>query len=346
MNVKARFMKVVQSAIRADCSYPNEDRIKQQENEFFPRWTSVIYSSSETQFSQNWAAFVAIYGKPPFRQIITYLEDGWFNHRQHFVRAWTDKILHFGHLATSRAEGAHAMLKRYLEASVYDLQGTVKRIGLTLDDRAVEYRAAISAERNKRPIQLLRNTIFSQVLGKISAHALYKVRDAYSQSEKSEKPCQGVMARTMGLPCAHILRQRAASSGTLCVTDFHPHWHLYPPSEFPPPDLYSRLLEPAVRKGPGRPRGARNEPHSSQPDRSTKRSPSEFELETSKRRKRKADKGSGGGNVAVWNIDRTGRTVGHTDTAISQESMAVLMERATAAVTGLAEANIVEKSRE
>ena len=42
--------------------------------------------------------------------------------KEHFVTAWTSKCLHLGNINTSRVEGSHAALKRWLKVSTLDLQ--------------------------------------------------------------------------------------------------------------------------------------------------------------------------------------------------------------------------------
>jgi hypothetical protein len=48
---------------------------------------------------------------------VTYLRNEWLKPGQseHLVEAWTSQYLHFGIRVTSRVEGAHAYIKRYLK---------------------------------------------------------------------------------------------------------------------------------------------------------------------------------------------------------------------------------------
>jgi hypothetical protein len=47
---------------------------------------------------------------------VTYLQNEWLKpgQRERLVKAWTNQYLHFRIRVTSRAEGAHAYIKRYL----------------------------------------------------------------------------------------------------------------------------------------------------------------------------------------------------------------------------------------
>ena len=63
-----------------------------------------MYSKSEAEYEQQWAAFERA-RKPA---IIDYIYKVWIqNHKEKFITAWTDKVRHFGHRVTSRAESAH-----------------------------------------------------------------------------------------------------------------------------------------------------------------------------------------------------------------------------------------------
>jgi hypothetical protein len=50
------------------------------------------------------------------QQCVSYLQNEWLKEgqRERLVEAWTNQYLHFGIRVTSRAEGAHAYIKRYL----------------------------------------------------------------------------------------------------------------------------------------------------------------------------------------------------------------------------------------
>jgi hypothetical protein len=82
--------------------------------------------------------------------------------------------------------------------------------------------------------------------------------------------------KSMGLLCAHKMRERIRSNGVLQLDDIHPYWHILPIAPLVTEPL---ILEPAIVVGKGRPSlpqptsGSR----SRQPQNSTCRDPSAFE---------------------------------------------------------------------
>jgi hypothetical protein len=54
---------------------------------------------------------------------VEYIKSTWLTltRKTQIVRAWTDQYLHFGVTVTSRIEGAHAVVKRFLEGLSSDL---------------------------------------------------------------------------------------------------------------------------------------------------------------------------------------------------------------------------------
>lgn len=93
--------------------------------------------------------------------------------------------------------------------------------------------------------------------------------------------CSGQTMQNTGMPCIHTVKNCMDSNEPLQLHHFHPHWQLNGdiPHEINPRLL---LLNPAVVRSRGRPRGATNNPTVSQiqtnetPE-STQREPSQHE---------------------------------------------------------------------
>jgi hypothetical protein len=102
--------------------------------------------------------------------------------------------------------------------------------------------------------------------------------------------CSGLAFHTTGIPCIHTILSAERGPG-LSVADFHPHWHLTAPmvpastvsaSTWNPPVPASQVQNPPKAVTRGRPptssaRQAISQPIS-QTQRSTQRSPSQFEI--------------------------------------------------------------------
>jgi hypothetical protein len=83
---------------------------------FEAAWRAVIQARTIEQFDKHWLDFQIQYSTPKTEQCVTYLQNEWLKpgQRERLVEAWTNQHLHFGIRVTSRAEGAHAYIKRYL----------------------------------------------------------------------------------------------------------------------------------------------------------------------------------------------------------------------------------------
>ena len=80
------------------------------------RWRTIIRAQTIEQFDNYWLEFQDSILKPKTQQCVTYLQNEWLKEgqRERLVEAWTSQYLHFGIRVTSRGEGAHAYIKRYL----------------------------------------------------------------------------------------------------------------------------------------------------------------------------------------------------------------------------------------
>jgi hypothetical protein len=78
---------------------------------FLQFWNDVIGATTEDVFAATWIALHGAYPEPEFVAAIAYPENEWLRHKEKFFHAWTDHHLHFGHRATSKAEGAHVLIK-------------------------------------------------------------------------------------------------------------------------------------------------------------------------------------------------------------------------------------------
>ena len=82
-------------------------------------WTNVCTLKTIANYDAGWSAFQFKYvGK---LDVVSYLDKTCIPHKAKFLRAWTDKMIHFQNTSTSVVEGAHSALKRYLQKSTGNL---------------------------------------------------------------------------------------------------------------------------------------------------------------------------------------------------------------------------------
>ena len=105
------------------------------------------------------------------------------SHKEKFVRAWTNLIPHFGHIVTSRGEGAHNVVKEFIASSMENLFGCYERIVQSIKSFQIEFTTELAKQQTKiiflaQPTT--RGDIFQQINRKISYYALRKLFEQVS----------------------------------------------------------------------------------------------------------------------------------------------------------------------
>jgi hypothetical protein len=89
----------------------------------------------------------------------------------HFVRCFADEHIHLGMRVTSRAEGSHAVIKKYINLAKCDLLTVQQRLNLMLEAQFTELRETIE-KKKLRVIHAHRQPIFQNLVQKVSKFAL------------------------------------------------------------------------------------------------------------------------------------------------------------------------------
>ncbi|KAI9913578.1 hypothetical protein PsorP6_006380 [Peronosclerospora sorghi] len=92
---------------------------------------------------------------------------------------------HYGYTGTSRVEGMHATLKRYLQVSTGDLKSVKDKISLAVENQRCEILTALSAEQMQIPY-MFRVKLYDELVRKVSMHALRKSEDQCVMAESGE----------------------------------------------------------------------------------------------------------------------------------------------------------------
>ena len=106
-------------AVLARCqpAFPKAEEWK----EFYGFWHSIINSPTAEAYADRLAEFQEKYASEYIEEV-GYIKSTWLiPFKEKLVRAWVDRLPHFGNTATSRVEGIHALLKSYLKRSTFDL---------------------------------------------------------------------------------------------------------------------------------------------------------------------------------------------------------------------------------
>lgn len=217
--------------------------------EFLRCWNSVVNAGDEPTFVAQWSQLRSQYpGK-----ISEYLEKTWICHKERFVRTWTNKVLHFGNLVTSRAEGKHAVIKKWISVSSGDLRDVYKKLMLSVEHQEQEIRRALAYDRATTRIPH-QQAIWAGVRRKLSHYALNKVE---REVDKARHPgplpvCTGSFHSTLGLPCAHMIRDVLVTPpGQIRMDMFSRQWWLDQPTadDNPPVNMtITQVLQQVVER--------------------------------------------------------------------------------------------------
>lgn len=147
---------------------------------FLLSWNDVVYSKMKDIYINNWSEFELLYSEK--KDAIEYIKKVWLPCKEKFASAWTKKYLHFGNRTSSRAEGAHAKLKLYLQNSKGNFQEVKRKMCLAIEHEFNEIKIRLASER----IQIPHNCnmpIFRDLLSNVSRFALEKIYEQYDKAK-------------------------------------------------------------------------------------------------------------------------------------------------------------------
>ena len=207
-------------------------------NLFFNGWLTLVYSASEVAFENNYKQFNETWSL--FPKALLYIQRNLYPLRFKFVLAWTNQFRHLGSTSTSRAEGLHAQIKKYIISSREDLLGVCTALKLALETQLCEIK--ITVENQKIANYYRFGSFFSKVKNKISVYALDMVLKQF-QLQKPLNRCTDTFSMVYGIPCAHLLETKILNNEKLEVDDFFEHWKLCAIATDERNDLFEPLVE-------------------------------------------------------------------------------------------------------
>ena len=195
---------------------------KEEWDEFLSSWTNLIKSPDQFAFEEALKSFEVNYSEKYL--VLDYLRNTWLPLKEKFVYAWAEKYLHFGNHVSSRVEAAHAMLKKHLRVSTTDFLQVKDKIRLAIENQFQEIKARLASERIRIPHKF-HIPLFEKLLSHVSVFALEEIYKQYKLACDGEfGQCRGHFQSSMGLPCAHKIREK--KDGILELDDIHPQWRI------------------------------------------------------------------------------------------------------------------------
>ena len=176
-------------------------------------------------FEEAWIQFQARYSGA-HSQCVQYLSQTWITHKQKFVDVWIDSYLNLGEKATSRCEGTHATLKKYIKVYTGILLAVYEHLSFASVTQRDHINAAISAQRVVIQHEVAVNPISTNIRCQIAHRALSLADKQRLKIHDDRSICTRSFHTSMGIPCSHMIAEAILTRGYVVLTDFHPHWHL------------------------------------------------------------------------------------------------------------------------
>ncbi|KAL9570411.1 hypothetical protein ACKAV7_005419 [Fusarium commune] len=260
----------VNTAVLANCmnSFTRDKKNPQRMEEWkeFERlWKEIIFSPTQEIYYERLQKFREHYEVNHLTEI-GYLMTTWLNpHKQKFVRAWTDRWLHFGQYVTSRCEGIHHQVKSDSGGSQGDLFETWRVICRVVVNQLSEVKSNQAQQHSTTTNIRESKALYDNIRGWVSHEAILKLENQRERLKEEVPDCTGVFTRTQGLPCAHQLIDLMKANMPIPISKIHSHWRYrrpgHPQPIIQPRKVFDRLIL-----------------SSTIPATSTQREPSQFEL--------------------------------------------------------------------
>jgi len=218
-----------------------DERLK----EFNGFWSQLLYAQTEDAYNRIWQTILQRYQYTQ-PKILSYLTRVWLSFKETFVQAWTDKIRHYGHVDSSRAEGVHRAIKRRMISKKAHLNDVVDHLTRYLDLHNRQLRQELEYDQQNERTDL-QNPLYRKLHGHISYYAIDQIEEhrrfhnlTLKNAHLPLTACKQVFTTTKGLPCAHILQQRIQDHLALEIADFDAQWRI---------DRFQEIAElPPIRK--------------------------------------------------------------------------------------------------
>ncbi len=240
-------------------THSNDTTIDPKWEGFLKDWSLLLSSATELEYTTNLTKF-----RIHPQVAVSYIEDTWLKWKEKLVQYWVDSNLHFGIRVTSPIEGCHAGLKMHLKVSTGDLRSVFTKLVpyWPMQHHIIMHSAA--QEQNKTKHSLNKGYL-SKVQDKVYDRALQLIvkEVAKLNKEKSDNliltDCACIIQSSMGLPCFHTISLRLRGDGYIKPEDIHPFWWYtrLETSTYSAHEEDRLVLDPAIVRGKGRPKGAK-----------------------------------------------------------------------------------------
>ncbi|XP_020216699.1 PKS-NRPS hybrid synthetase CHGG_01239 [Cajanus cajan] len=188
-------------------------------------WDDVVNSSNEDQYVQRLTLFEKVCSNFPIFN--DYVRDSWLiPHKEKFVTAWTNKVMHLGNTTTNRVEAAHWRLKMFLQHSRGNMCNCWDAMNNMITLQHTEIKS--SFEKSINVVEHRHNNSFYiKLRGFVSRNALSHIAYQYDRVKTigiDSSICGCTIRTTHGLPCACELARYSTMCQPIPLDTIHSHW--------------------------------------------------------------------------------------------------------------------------
>ncbi|KAH1197677.1 Protein FAR1-RELATED SEQUENCE 5 [Glycine max] len=181
-------------------------------------WGTLVDCPSEQQFDEYLKRFEMVCS--PWSMFVDYVKDTWIiPHKEKFVTAWTNKVMHLGNTTTNRVESAHWALKRVLQNSLGDLCSVWDAMNNMMTLQHTKIRASFETS-----IHIVGHVFKKNLIQEPSWNG-FKIAAEFEcvhYTGSNPSGCGCVMRTTHGLPCACELSKYVV--GCIPLDSIHMFW--------------------------------------------------------------------------------------------------------------------------
>ncbi|XP_073223344.1 protein FAR1-RELATED SEQUENCE 8-like [Cicer arietinum] len=173
-------------------------------------WRKIVYCSEEKEYEE----LLQVFEQACVDNIMffDYVRDTWLNpHKERFVEAWTNRVLHLGNTTTNRVESAHWSLKRFLEHSKGDFCKAWNGMNDMLKFQIIKIKGSFEISKGRKE-HIHNNPFFEKLTWVVSKKALGDIVEEYKRVSyvgNDKDVCCCILRKTHGLPCAYIVNVKA-----------------------------------------------------------------------------------------------------------------------------------------
>ncbi|KAK2418954.1 protein FAR1-RELATED SEQUENCE [Trifolium repens] len=190
-------------------------------------WRNVVFSQNEVEYQQRLNELDQACVNS--RKFVDYINKIWLTpHKERFVHAWTNKVMHLGNTTINRVESTHWKLKQMLENNKGDLCKCLK----AMNDNIILQIGSIKASFQKSfyyTEHLHISPFFSNLRSFVSREAMTLISDEFARVGivgTDKNICGCILRSTCGLPCACELGRYTLSSVPIPLDSVHGHWKI------------------------------------------------------------------------------------------------------------------------